>query len=731
GLIRTEELLAARRLDGARQYFTRAYDFGYSKTIDETWAHWPKDTVLKDVVRMVRRFRPQVIVSIFSGTPRDGHGQHQAAGWTALEAFRIAGDSSRFGELFREEGLLPWSPLKLYRSARFDTAATSLTLNGGILDPAVGKSFHQIAMAGRSLHRSQDMGQLQRIGPSLVRLALIEDRTAGGAGLFGGIDTTLGAMPLGERRVEGSAGLVRGAEPEPALRRYAARIDSVRAARGNPARRRILLGRAAADLDAAVAHPPRASPAERGVYYTRGIELEDQLGHLNTTAWHLGRVVFDATVNDDRVVPGQMLRWVLSSWNASEESRLAAMRAAQCVPFGDCRSPDHEPEAHKVQPGQVGTDSVDYPVLDQPPSTPYFLRLARDGDLYRWPEDRSDQAGLTGGLPYGEPFESPTFLGSVEVNAGESDSLGASRLAEAVFRFNDQARGEVRRPITVAPLIDVKIEPAIELWPTRSVAPHQLTVTLTHRGQDTTSGTVGLQPPRGWPAVAQQTFRFTREDERRTFVFQVRPPATRTADSVEIRAYVRDAEGRVYGQGVFTVDYPHIRPRAYTRPATAVIRMAPLVLPKLTRVGYVRGAADQVPEALASVGVPVVLLNAETLERGNLSRFDAIVLGPRAYETDSALVGNNRRLLEYARRGGLVIVQYQQHRFFSGRFAPYPMTVGGSQPLVSHDRVTDETAPVRIVAKDHPVVLTPNRLTSRDWEGWVQERGLYFARTWD
>ena len=164
GLIRTEELLAARRLDGARQYFTRAYDFGYSKSIDETWQHWPRDTVLKDVVRMVRRFRPQIIVTIFSGTPRDGHGQHQAAGWTAQEAFRIAGDSTRFRELFREEGLVAWAPLKLYRSTRFDSAATTLTLNGGVLDPAVGKSYHQIAMAGRSLHRSQDMGQLQQIG---------------------------------------------------------------------------------------------------------------------------------------------------------------------------------------------------------------------------------------------------------------------------------------------------------------------------------------------------------------------------------------------------------------------------------------------------------------------------------------------------------------------------------------------------------------------------------------
>jgi LmbE family N-acetylglucosaminyl deacetylase len=751
GLIRTEELLAARRLDGARQYFTRAYDFGYSKTLDETWQHWPRDTVLKDVVRMVRRFRPQIIVTIFSGTPRDGHGQHQAAGWAAREAFRIAGDSSRFRELLREEGLVPWTPLKLYRSTRFDSAATTLTLNGGVLDTAVGKSFHQIAMAGRSLHRSQDMGQLQRIGPSLVRLAMVEERTAGGAGLFDGIDTTLAAMPLGERRGPHTAALVYGTEPQPALSRYAARIDSVLGAKGNPARRKSLLARAAADLEEAVAQPPRASPGERGVYYTRGIELEDQLGHLNMAAWHLGRVVFDATVNDDRVVPGQMLHWTLSSWNASDEPRSAAMRAAQCIPLAECHSPEHESEFRSIQPGQVATDTVDYPVLDQPPSSPYFLRLPRDGDLYRWPEEPSDQTGITGGLPFGEPFESATFLGSVEMSPGASDGLGASRSAEAVFRFNDQARGEVRRPVTVLPRIDVKLAPTAELWPANSAVPRTLTVTLTHGAKDSTSGTVSVDPPRGWPRPKHQSFQFTREDERATFLFKVRVPPGLAVGSAEFRAVAR-VDGVPYYDGVFTVDYPHIRPRAYTKPATATIRIAPLVLPRLARVGYVRGAADQVPEALESVGLPVELLSPGKLERGNLGTYDAIVIGPRAYETDSTLVANHRRILDYARRGGLVIVQYQQHRFFNGRFAPYPLTVGG-QPLrlqeesppraaggtapsrpvapVSHDRVADENAPVRIVLRDHPVARIPNRLTDRDWTGWVQERGLYFARTWD
>jgi LmbE family N-acetylglucosaminyl deacetylase len=732
GLLRTEELLAARRLDGARQYFTRAYDFGYSKRLEETWEHWPRDSILKDVVRIVRRFRPQIIVSIFSGTPKDGHGQHQAAGWSAQEAYKVAGDSTRFPELLSDEGLLAWTPLKLYRSARFDTAATTLTLSGGVLDPVVGRSYHQIAMAGRSLHRSQDMGRLQEIGPSKVRLALVEDRTgAGGQALFAGIDTTMAAMPLGERRGGTSAELIRQASPTPVqLPRYTAEVESLIASRGNTARQRGLLARAARHLERVVASPPYASTAPRGVYYTRGIELEDQLGHLNAAAWHLGGVVFDALADDDRVVSGQTFRWKLSTWNTTDQPRIADMRAAECVPLTECHSPDQQPVPQAVPPGQVASVTFESRVSEQPPTTPYFLMLPRAGDLYRWP-DELNGVPLSSGLPYGEPFESPTFLGSVEVNAGEGDSLGATRLQEAVFRFNDQARGEVRRPVTVVPRVDVKLDPATELWSTGSAATQRFVVTLTHGARDTTAGVVGLRLPKGWAAVATQPFRLVGEDERENFVFEVKPPVQRKPSSVEVRAFARDVAGTTYELGVYPVDYPHIRPRSYVKPSTAMVRLAPLVLPRLRRVGYVRGAADRVPEALESVGLPVSVLTPGMLERGNLDRYDAIVIGPRAYETDSGLVENNARLLAYARRGGLLIVQYQQHQFFNGRFAPYPMKVGGTNPPVSHDRVVDERAPVRILQSNHPVVRLPNRLNPSDWQGWVQERGLYFARSWD
>jgi hypothetical protein len=288
----------------------------------------------------------------------------------------------------------------------------------------------------------------------------------------------------------------------------------------------------------------------------------------------------------------------------------------------------------------------------------------------------------------------------------------------------------------------VKLDPATELWSTEP-GPHDFTVTLVHGAKDSTRGTVTLEVPGGWPAVEAQRFELTREDERETHRFVLRPPANLRPGRYEVRALATDDQGRRYDRGVFTVDYPHIRPRSWTQVSRATVNVAPLEMARLKRVGYIRGASDRVPEALASVGVPVELLDATILERGNLSTYDAIIVGSRAYETDSALVENNGRLLAYARGGGLLIVQYQQQVFFNGSFAPYPLKVGGEQivldsaggtrvgPLIGHDRVTDETAPVTIIDPGGAVVSGPNRLGPADWEGWVQERGLYFARSWD
>jgi LmbE family N-acetylglucosaminyl deacetylase len=654
GLLRSEELLSARRLDGARQYFTRAYDFGFSKTLDDTWAHWPRDTILKDVVRVIRRFRPQIVVSIFSGTPRDGHGQHQAAGWAAQEAFRIAGDSTRFQELEREEGLRPWNPLKLYRSTRFDTAATTLQLDGGVLDQAVGRSYHQVAMASRSLHRSQDMGQLQTAGPSRVRLALMADRSGrGGNGFWGGVDTTLASLP--------------------------------------------------------------ADGPERG-------ELE---AHASAVADIRAGLVVDAVTDDDQVVPGEPLSLVLTAWNTSSDTLevTSSIRAEAAAVAGTVG-----PETRRIAPGELVRREVRVSVATgATPTTPYFMREPRTGDLYRWIDDTA---------AVGLPFQSPLIAAEFRVRGPGGMAFTTRR--EATFRLNDPTYGEVRRPLTIVPRVGVRLAPDTLLWPSGQTGPQPFTVTLVHGARDTTAGSVHLVLPPGWPTLPPQRFSFRREDESRVFEFAVRPPARLPPGRLTIRAEATDAAGASYGTGVFAVDYSHIRPRNYVRPAAAVVQVAPLVLPNLARIGYVRG---------------------------DLSRYDAIVIGSRAYETEPALAQHNRRLLEYAERGGLVLVQYQQRGFFERNYAPYPLTVGSAAqrtfsgtvtaagsdeaatralwagsgpggrrpagPPAAHDRITDENAPVRLLLPNHPALRVPNRITAADWTGWVQERGLYFARSWD
>ncbi len=727
GLIRTEELLAARRLDGARQYFTRAYDFGFAKTLEETWEQWPQDTILKDVVRIVRRFRPQIIVSIFSGEPKDGHGQHQAAGWMAREAFAAAGDSTRFPELAREEGIRSWQPLKLYRSTWFDTTATTLLLDAGILDRAVGKSFSQIAMAGRSLHRTQDMGRLQEIGPSKVELALEEDRTAeGSGGLFDGIDTSLAAMPWRDAP---------GTDGPAARRRFAARADSARAALGSGSYRRViaLLDRGKRDLLA------QSDDARAQIMFTTP-EQADQRRHTDRALAIAAGLVADAQAADDRMVAGQADSVRLVVWNAGPDTMAVA---GGVVPSAQWHVQADGPSQMTLPPGEVGRSTVTItPDSLAPVTTPYFLRHPRRGATYDW-----TGAAIT---ELGEPFGQDAPV----VRFGRL-GIGGEATREISYRLADQALGEVRRPVTVVPRVDVKLDPANFIWSQLTVASQRFTVTLTHGARDTTTGTVTLVLPAGWPTVRPQAFRLIGQDERETYSFEVRPPRGGGRATATIRAMARDSEGREYEAGVHTINYPHIRPRSYIVPATAEVHLAPVALPRLARVGYVRGASDLVPQALVRAGLPVTMLNARTLEDGDLSDFPVIVIGPRAYETDSALVENNARLLAYVRGGGVLIVQYQQHQFFNGNFAPFPMTVGGpslrasadsgdpsaggsngsSPPSavrpVSHDRVVDENAPVTVLVPEHQVLQRPNRISASDWEDWVQERGLYFARSWD
>jgi LmbE family N-acetylglucosaminyl deacetylase len=660
GIIRSEELLAARSLDGARQFFTRAYDFGFSKSAEESFRFWPHDSVLHDVVDIIRRFRPQVVVSIFTGTPRDGHGQHQVAGIVARQAFDLVRDSS-------------WGPVKFYRSGFFDTTA-SLTIPTGSIDPVLGESYYQIAMAGRSRHRSQDMGQLQRLGPAQTRLSLVESKVGTANELFAGVDTVW-----------------HGHEAFRAL------IDSARA-RLNPYAPDALvpvLARAAA----------RLGPGD-----------EEPRAILDGAIANAAGLVVDGVADDGIVIPGERVQIEVSVWNAG--------LAPVPVDAVDIEAPDGW-RVDRVDPG-TGTVAPNTMLVrrfavtvapDAPRSQPYFLRRPQVGALYDWTGVPADVRGL--------PFEPPPLVARIHCTVGGAP-ITLSR--EIVYRYRDQANGEIRRPILVTGAFDVGVMPSMIVWPVDGAtgAERTVTVSVTNRNRGSATAVVRLAMPSGWAPVAPDSVAFSREDEARSVAFTVRLPPGAATGSYTLRASATGADGITSRDALTIIDYPHIRPRPSVHPSTVEIRVASILLPGLARVGYVRGAADRVPEALAEVGVPVVLLDPDSLEHGDLTRYDAIVIGSRAYETDPALVASNGRLLDYARGGGLLLVQYQQYPFIQGGFAPYRLSI--AQP---HDRVTDETAPMTALVPGSPVFHSPNDISAADWQGWVQERGLYFAHDWD
>jgi LmbE family N-acetylglucosaminyl deacetylase len=667
GVIRTEELLAARAVDGAEQYFTRAYDFGFSRSADEAFRFWPRDSVLADVLDVIRRFRPQIIMSVFWGTPRDGHGQHQVAGAMAHEAYSLLADSS-------------WGPVKLYRSAFRESEASTLTIPVGLLDPVVGRSYSQIAAASRSRHRSQDMGQLQRPGPAAVRLALVARRAPGpDTALFDGVDT----MP----RFPGAG-------------RFLALIDTARA-RLTPWQTAAILPyltRAHALLPA-TGEAARRATLERAIAMAAGVAL-------------------DAVTEDGIVAAGERFEVEATVWNAGPVE-VAVPEIAIAAPAGWAVTALDTAPPGAVAPGAVLTRrfAVSVPA-DAPRAVPYFLRRPLAGAMYDW-------AGVPADVR-GRPFDPPPLEVRARVRVA-GVTIGAAR--EVVQRYRDQAIGEVRRPLVVTRPFEVAVTPGLVVWPVDGAptgTARRFSVTVTNRTRGPATASVRFGVPDGWRSIPAERLTFEREDETRSLQVTLQaPPRVRTGRTA-LRVAVTGADGRASDGALVVIDYPHIHPRATEAGSIADVSVARIALPGVRRVGYVRGASDRVPEELAAIGVPIEILGADSLARGDLSRYDAIVVGSRAYETEPALMANNDRVLAYARDGGLLIVQYQQYQFVDGRYAPYPLAI--ARP---HDRVTDETAPVTALAPDHPVFHTPNEIGPADWDGWVQERGLYFAGTWD
>ncbi|HWN41198.1 MAG TPA: PIG-L family deacetylase [Thermoanaerobaculia bacterium] len=694
GLIRTRELLAARGVDGGRQFFTRAYDFGYTRSLEETLRLWPKDVLLEDAVRVIRRFRPQVVVSIFQGEPHRNHGQHQAAGVTAHEAFPLAGDPNALPQL-RAEGLLPWTPQVLYRSGFRDAqAANVIPVPVAGVDPLAGKSLYQIASASRSMHRSQDMGRLQELGPQETRVVPVSGSPADAKELFAGIDTRLSAIantatvPDAERR--GHAGDHLEAAQVVAERTRTS-LNPARLGDSVPAFLEILK-----HLRAAHAYLNR--PEERPAADL----IAEKIDIAETGLAAAAGIAMDATTEREALIPGETFPVQAVLWNSG-----AFPLAKATVEVGSSGAAAQDPAAGALAKWELQA------AAPSAITTPYFLRKPLQGGLYDWSEAQPEEKG--------EPFEAPPFLARFSF-AIEGVPVEIER--EVVHRHRDQAFGEIRRPLRVVPKVEVAVHDELLVWPLARKEPRRLQVALTSHAKEAVSGRLEATA-QGWAPVTPVPFTLEPGEEK-TVEVSLKPAAGLAQGKYRVQLAAVLEDGGRFALAAPVVDYPHIRPTPQPEAAEVAIHAADVKLPPLKKVGYVRGASDRVPEFLLQVGVPLALLGPHELLEGDLSGYDAIVVGSRAYETDPALARANPRLLDYARSGGLVIVQYQQYAFVEGKFAPFTVEIG--RP---HDRVTDETAAATLLDPAHPVLTTPNRIGPQDWEGWVQERGLYFLHTWD
>jgi len=716
GVIRTEELLQARRLDGGEQFFTRTMDYGFSKTLEEAGRKWGTREVLGDMVRIIRQYRPLVIASRFSGTPADGHGQHQLAGSLTPLAFRAAADPSQFPEQIAE-GLRPWQARKFYVGQLFrpdPKAPPTTTIATGRFDPVIGRTYAEVAFEGRSQHKSQEMGAIELMGPQRSLLRLVTNHTSAPGSnetsLFEGIDTSvpglaaLAGLPAGSLTAELSA---MDAAAREASREYDARTPAAIV----PALARGLAATREARAAARALRAPAGAKAEAD--FLLALKERDFAEALAAAAG----LTLDPLSNAETLTPGDAVIVDVRAF-AVDPGALTLGAPRVTGPAGWTIAPAPRPEDNDADNPfarffrETPTASVTFRAqapADAPLTQPYWLTEARKGDLFDWPPRSAN----------GAPFDEPLLTAHLPVEvAGVSFEL--TRPVE--YRHADRIRGEIRRNVAVVPAVAVGLDSRLMVLPSgRAADPRTVVVRVSSQARTDVSGAVALTLPAGWTATPASAPVMLKPGERTAASFTVTPPTPVPAGTFEIAAHV-DVDGTRYARDLQTIAYPHIQTHRLYSPAAARVQAFDLTVAPVT-VGYVMGSGDQVPDAIRRLGLPVTLIDAAMLAAGDLSRFDTIVVGIRASEARPDFVAAAARLRQYVEGGGTLVVQYQQTDYAAQGLAPFPGQIGA--------RVTDETAAVRILQPDHPRFTFPNVIGPADFDGWVQERHLYGFSSFD
>ncbi|MDQ3280064.1 MAG: PIG-L family deacetylase [Acidobacteriota bacterium] len=679
GVIRTQELLAARRIDGAEQMFTRAIDFGYSKSPEETLRIWGRDEVLADVVWAIRKFQPDVIITRFPVTGEGGHGQHTASAILAEEAFVAAGDPARFPEQLKY--VAPWKAKRIFWN-RFSwqtvkpddpSVAKSLRIDLGTYNTLLGRAYTEIAAESRSQHKSQGFGSAERRG-SVINYYDLRNGDPAQTDLFEGVETRWSRYAGGEK----IAGL---------LQRAAETFDPK-----NPAASVPLLLQANAALEQL-----RANAAWSDVSRPW---LESKRTELLNAIRDCAGIAIDVSAADSAVIAGGEIPVSVTVVNRSDYPfRLSMVASLYAQPS---KAPGTKLENNKP----VKTDLTLRLPQNYALSQPYWLRRSPSHGLY----------AVDGQRLVGQPQNDPALPINVTIDDPEMNTLIFT--VPAVFRRTDPVRGEQVREVSVVPPVTANLGSGVYLFPDSKPRP----VTIVLRSFGATDGDARLVLPSGWKAEpATQPVKFSGKGDEERVVFNVTPPAGASSTQLNV-----EVSGRV-AAALTEIEYEHIPAQRLFNDIGAKLVRADIKR-NGNRLGYIMGSGDEVPSVLRQVGYEVTLLSDADLDRGDFSMYDAVIAGVRAYNTRKRLREAHEKLMQYVENGGTYVVQYNTANGADDLVVAAP----GPYPFkLSRDRVTVEEAPVKFLDSNSPLLNTPNKITAADFNDWVQERGLYFATEWD
>lgn len=724
GIIRTEELMAVHRYDDVRQFFTRAYEFGYSFSAEETLEKWGEEQILADMVRVIRTFRPQVILCL----PRYGEGggqHHQASARLSEQAFHAAADASRFPEQL-EEGLRPWQVKKLYERFRWrgglsnlesDTAKNVLRISTGAYDPVLGKTYADLGLEARSMHKCQGMNQVvpvredhfslwHRVSPGqevLLEENIFDEIETGLMAITGIVGEQIGRVPflvdslkLIQSTIDEAQQAFTITNPGLAAPSIARGLDLVRSFKG-----RIVGSR----LD---------QSAKYEILFLLDHKEQDFVDALNMA----NQLSLDVLVEDGSIIPGQ--EFDLQVIIANRGSHELVLKEMEFVPS----------ESWAMVPGasqfSLVLPSGKVELHDTSLRAPMDARLSEP--YWSGPHGPADRYEITGNTAVA-PWNPAPLSVRLQYRSFGVDSVVSSN---AEYRYPGRwVGGEQRHDLMIVPDISVSVDPGIMIFPLHgSTSGKEMRVTAANQRKGGLQGTIALELPEGWRSdPVLQEYAFSREGESITKKFILYHDYSVREGAFQVNA-VGHFDGKEYRRGYQVIDYDHTRRRHLYHPSSVEIRTVDVSVTPGLRVGYVAGVGDYLPKALYQLGIDCEILDEDDLAFSDLSRFDTIITGIRAYLVRSDLRAHNNRLLDWVEAGGTLIVQYNKFEFNGPSFqregsshpspyAPYPL-------VVSNGRVTDETAPIRVLAPGHPVFTSPNLIGSQDWAGWVQERGLYF-----